>query len=156
MTQEIKGPVAILEVSPASRVENAPDVDDTESMVEEDLSQPRLIPLESFPFRIGRGNENQASIQDKGMSRRSIEIRNADGQLELIDLGQHSGVLVNGEPLDSQQTLQFDDVITFPNADLKVTLRKPPRQTHPKQPIAELQTYSAAWRSTIDRNALSR
>ena len=55
------------------------------------------------------------------MSRHSIEIQNADGQLKLVDLGQHSGVLVNGEPFEEQRTLQFDDVITFPNADLKIT-----------------------------------
>ncbi len=131
MTPASKGPVAILEVSPASRVENAPELDDTET-VEEDLTQPRLIPLESFPFRIGRGDKNHASIQDKGMSRHSIEIQDTDGQLKLVDLGQHSGVLVNGEPIEEQRTLQFDDVITFPNADLKITLRKPPEIAQPE------------------------
>ncbi len=119
-----------MEVSPASRVEFAPELDETVD-AEDALSQPRLIPLESFPFRIGRGDENHASIQDRGMSRNSIEIRHEGKQLELFDLGQRRGVLVNGDLVVERQTLQFDDVITCPNADVKITLRKPPVPVQP-------------------------
>lgn len=117
--------IAILEVSPASRVEFAPELAETVDSADA-LTQPRLIPLKSFPFRIGRGDLNHAAIQDRGMSRNSIEIRYEDERLELIDLGQRQGLLVNGDPIAKRQTLQFDDVITCPNADVKITLRKPP------------------------------
>jgi len=127
--------IAILEVSPASRVEFAPELEQTVD-AEDALTQPRLLPLASFPFRIGRGEDNHASIQDRGMSRDSIEIRYEDGQLELFDLGQRSGVLINGDLVAQRQTLQFDDVITCPNADVKITLREPPVRVQPDSTVS--------------------
>ena len=135
MPPENQSLIAILEVSPASRVEFAPELERTVD-AEDALTQPRLIPLKLFPFRIGRGEDNHASIQDRGMSRKSIEIRHEGGQLELIDLGQRSGVLVNGDLVAQRQTLQFDDVITCPNADVKITLREPPVPVQPDSTVS--------------------
>jgi hypothetical protein len=59
------------------------------------------------------------------MSRNSIEIRYEAGRLELISLRQRQGLLVNGDLIVQHQTLRFYDVITCPNADIKITLRKP-------------------------------
>ena len=136
MTSESQDPEAVLEVSPASRVGRAPELRQSPD-VPEDLSLPRSIPLNELPFSIGRGDENDALIQDRGMSRRSIEITGRGGRFEVIDLGQRQGVLVNGTPVAERRLLQFDDVITFPNADVKITLRKPSKPAEPESDDTE-------------------
>ena len=117
-------PLAALEVSPAARVEDALKyADDPDATVAYGL--PCYVPLREFPFRVGRGEGNHVLVQDGGMSRQSIGIAYEDGRFELKDLGQRMGVLVNGTKVEGSRVLEFDDVITFPNADLKIRFTRP-------------------------------
>ena len=134
MTSNNDIPIAILEVVPASRVERTSYAGETEATIAHDTldpdatisyGRPRSIPVTEFPFRIGRGAGNNVLIQDNGMSRNSVAIAHANGQLELEDLGQKQGVRVNGTQISGRHVLEFDDVITFPNADVKITPKKP-------------------------------
>jgi FHA domain-containing protein len=47
---------------------------------------------------IGRAAESDIRIDDPGVSRRHAELRYADGEVELIDLGSTNGLAVNGIP----------------------------------------------------------
>jgi hypothetical protein len=47
---------------------------------------------------IGRAVESDLRVEDPGVSRRHAELRYADGEVELIDLGSTNGVTVNGKP----------------------------------------------------------
>ncbi len=117
-------PLAVLEVSPAARVEDSPKyADDPDATVP--YGQPCNIPVHEFPLRIGRGKGNHVLVQDNGMSRKSIGIAHDDGKFELQDLGQWMGVFVNGARVEGSHALNFDDVITFPNADLKIRFARP-------------------------------
>ena len=137
MTSKTDNPIAILEVVPASRVEqSAQYAEDPEATVL--YGRPCSIPMTEFPFRIGRGDGNHVLIQDNGMSRNSVAIAHDGGRLELEDLGQKQGVQVNGTQIDGRRFLEFDDVITFPNADVKITLKKPVEpETTPEEEPAE-------------------
>ena len=124
-------PLAVLEVSPAARVEDAPQyADDPEATVP--YGQPCYVPVREFPFRVGRGEGNDVLVHDGGMSRKSIGIAHEDGEFELQDLGQRMGVFVNGTKVEGSHVLEFDDVITFPNADLKIRFARP---TPPRPPV---------------------
>jgi hypothetical protein len=48
---------------------------------------------------IGRAAEADLKIEDSGVSRRHAELRYADGDVELVDLGSTNGVSVNGNPV---------------------------------------------------------
>jgi hypothetical protein len=57
-----------------------------------------------------------------------------DGQFQIEGLGQNRGVMINGSPIESRPAVRFDDIITFPNADIKLTLRRPIRLTSTDKP----------------------
>jgi len=138
MTSENNSPIAILEVVPASRVfQSAQYAEDPDATIS--YGRPCAIPMSSSPFRIGRGDGNQVLVQDNGMSRNSVSIIHNKGQLELEDLGQKQGVQVNGTQVDGRHVLEFDDVITFPNADVRITLKKAaePDATEEEEPPAD-------------------
>jgi pSer/pThr/pTyr-binding forkhead associated (FHA) protein len=48
---------------------------------------------------IGRAAEADVRLDDPGVSRRHAELRYADGNVELVDLGSTNGVSVNGTPV---------------------------------------------------------
>ena len=133
MTQQNQTILAILEVSPASRAESAPGLPTIPAGPEPSVG-PREIPVAEVPFRVGRGEENHLRVHDHGMSRKSIVLTLDEGRFQIEDLGQHRGVMINGSPLESRQIVRFDDIITFPNADVKLTLRRPIRLASPNDP----------------------
>jgi hypothetical protein len=45
---------------------------------------------------VGRAAECDVRLEDSGVSRRHAELRYADGEIELVDLGSTNGVTVNG------------------------------------------------------------
>ena len=126
-------PAVILEIVPPARVDR-PLEPEAGSALPNSLGQPRLIPVLEFPFQIGRRDEsNHLLLMDVAISRRSVEITQTEDQFELHDLGQRSGVLVNGRKVEGRKVLQFDDVITFPSADVKITFRQPRKQPSPPE-----------------------
>ncbi|MGZ6793784.1 MAG: FhaA domain-containing protein, partial [Mycobacteriales bacterium] len=66
---------------------------------------------------IGRGADADLQLTDTGVSRRHAEVRVADGQVELHDLGSTNGTRVNGQPVGSA-TLADGDRITVGTTDL--------------------------------------
>jgi hypothetical protein len=49
---------------------------------------------------IGRAADSDLRVEDPGVSRRHAELRYADGNVELVDLGSTNGVTVNGKLAD--------------------------------------------------------
>jgi hypothetical protein len=66
---------------------------------------------------IGRAVEADIRIDDPGVSRRHAELRYADGEVELVDLGSTNGVVVNGIPT-SRATLRDSDRIDVASTTL--------------------------------------
>jgi len=48
---------------------------------------------------VGRAAESDVRLSDSGVSRRHAELRYADGEIELVDLGSTNGVSVNGRQI---------------------------------------------------------
>jgi len=66
---------------------------------------------------IGRAPESDLRLDDSGVSRRHAELRYADGEVELIDLGSTNGVTVNGTPV-GRATLKDGDRIDIASTTL--------------------------------------
>ena len=66
---------------------------------------------------IGRAAESDIRLDDPGVSRRHAELRYADGDVELIDLGSTNGVSVNGIPI-GRTLLQDGDRIDVASTTL--------------------------------------
>jgi hypothetical protein len=66
---------------------------------------------------IGRAAESDIRLQDSGVSRRHAELRYADGNIELVDLGSTNGVLVNGQQA-GRATLRDGDRIDVASTTL--------------------------------------
>ena len=52
--------------------------------------------IECSVFRIGRDSSNQLQLRDSEVSRHHAEIRLADGDVTVHDLGSSNGTFVNG------------------------------------------------------------
>lgn len=85
-------------------------------------SRPRLViheegstreqPLDTDVITIGRLEECEVVLADRGASRRHAQIRSHDGVLTLTDLGSTNGTKLNGELVQSR-TLSDGDRITI-------------------------------------------
>lgn len=70
------------------------------------------VPLERFPFSIGRHSENQLILRDSRVSRKHALIQLLDGYLTIEDLESLHGLRVNGLKVATAQ-LQLGDEIDF-------------------------------------------
>jgi hypothetical protein len=59
-----------------------------------------VVAVNSFPFRLGRSNENQLVLSnDHKVSREQLELRYSKGQLTLHNISQKTVLLVNGQKM---------------------------------------------------------
>ncbi|WP_441249660.1 FHA domain-containing protein [Kitasatospora sp. McL0602] len=60
-------------------------------------------------LRIGRALDNDIVVSDLQVSRHHAELRHlTDGRYEIVDLGSHNGVYLNGQPVQRQLVGQLD------------------------------------------------
>ncbi len=71
------------------------------------------IPLDHFPFSMGRHSENQLILKDSRVSRKHALIQEVGAELWLEDLESLHGVRVNGLRIAGKQKLAAGDVIDF-------------------------------------------
>lgn len=70
------------------------------------------VPLDHFPFRLGRQSDNELQLRDSRISRNHAEIRQEQGKYVLHDLRSSHGSFVNGSRVETT-TLQHGDTIDF-------------------------------------------
>ena len=70
---------------------------------------------------VGRGTDADLRINDPGVSRRHIEFRQSDKQVEVHDLGSTNGMLVNGQRMTSA-LLDDGTVVRIGSTDLVVRI----------------------------------
>ncbi|WKU48537.1 ATP-binding cassette domain-containing protein [Streptomyces sp. VNUA116] len=72
--------------------------------------QPTSVrPLPSRTIRIGRGPDNEVTVDDLVVSRRHAELRaGPGGDYEIVDLGSHNGTFLNGHPVRRAPVLPGD------------------------------------------------
>ena len=78
------------------------------------------IPLDHFPFRIGRQRSLSLALKAKGISRLHAEINWDGSQLWLMDLDSTNGTFVNRQRAEERSPLAHGDQVQF--ADLAFTV----------------------------------
>lgn len=71
------------------------------------------VPLYPFPFRMGRGPDNNLILRDSRVSRNHAQIAQIDGRLILEDLASRHGIWVNGQRVEKSRVLEGLEQIQF-------------------------------------------
>ncbi len=71
------------------------------------------VPLDRFPFSIGRHNDNQLILRDSRVSRKHALIEAQGNELRIRDLESLHGVRVNGVKIAGTQRLASGDAVDF-------------------------------------------
>jgi 8-oxo-dGTP diphosphatase len=80
----------------------------------------RRVQLSDKPVRIGRTPDNDLVVADLNFSRHHAELRKSPtGNYEIIDLGSHNGIFVNGKRV-SHATLTDQDIITIGHSTFRL------------------------------------
>lgn len=75
----------------------------------------RMYPINRLPFTLGRGSESDLRLDDKGVSRRHVQLSAQGGAIIATDLGSTNGTLVNGAPLRSPVVLTNGSLLRMGN-----------------------------------------
>lgn len=76
------------------------------------LPHGQRVPLGDYVVTIGRGDDNTIVLEDPNSSRRHAEVRPANGDFVVVDLGSTNGIKVNGQRVDTH-LLSSGDQLTF-------------------------------------------
>jgi phosphoserine phosphatase RsbU/P len=71
------------------------------------------VPLYPFPFRMGRGPDNNLILRDSRVSRNHAQIAQVNGRFILEDLASRHGVWVNGQRVEKSRVLEGSERIQF-------------------------------------------
>ncbi len=66
--------------------------------------------LADLPLTLGRDASNRIQLDDSEISRRHVELRQADGQFVIVDLHSSNGTFVNSEKIDTKALANGDRV----------------------------------------------
>jgi EAL domain-containing protein (putative c-di-GMP-specific phosphodiesterase class I) len=80
--------------------------------------EPRRIPLQPLPFRIGRGGDSYLVVNSQQVSKDHAEIVWMDGSYFLLDRESTNGTFVNGARI-YQARLQNGDIINFAHEECR-------------------------------------
>ena len=80
----------------------------------------RRVQLSDKTIRIGRTPDNDLVVPDLNFSRHHAELRKSPaGNYEIIDLGSHNGIFVNGKRV-SHATLTDQDIVTIGHSTFRL------------------------------------
>jgi hypothetical protein len=98
---------------------------DVKLTIYEGNGQVREIPVTSRRLSIGRGVDNDLTIDDQGLSRRHLLFDIFDDAVQITDCGSQNGNMVNRQPLIGSTILKDGDSILIGYAcDIRVQIRR--------------------------------
>ena len=72
-----------------------------------------MIAIRPFPFKVGRDENCNLTLQSKWVSMHHAEINTSGGLLWIRDLGSTNGTFVNHRLIQKSELLEPGDVISF-------------------------------------------
>ena len=94
----------------------------------------KAVPLDRFPFRIGREPDCDLRPSSQSISRRHCEIRSRKGALLVRDCGTTNGTIVNGRRISGDRVLLAGDTLEIGPLTFRVE----------ESGVGELDEHSAA------------
>ena len=85
-----------------------------------DYKESLIIPIDTYPFIIGRDDACNLTISSNNVSRLHAEIQEKAGRLYLNDLNSVNGTFVNRHRLAEPAALRRGDVLQFGNTEFRV------------------------------------
>lgn len=75
----------------------------------------RMHPVNHLPFVLGRGSDADLRLDDKGVSRRHLQLSMQGGAVVASDMGSTNGTLINGAPLRAPVVLANGSLLRMGN-----------------------------------------
>lgn len=75
----------------------------------------RMHPVNHLPFVLGRGSDADFRLDDKGVSRRHLQLSMQGGAVVATDMGSTNGTLINGAPLRAPVVLANGSLLRMGN-----------------------------------------
>lgn len=75
----------------------------------------RMHPVDRLPFVLGRGSDADFRLDDKGVSRRHLQLSMQGGAVVASDMGSTNGTLINGAPLRAPVVLANGSLLRMGN-----------------------------------------
>lgn len=75
----------------------------------------RMHPVDRLPFVLGRGSDADLRLDDKGVSRRHLQLSMQGGAVVATDMGSTNGTLINGAPLRAPVVLANGSLLRMGN-----------------------------------------
>ena len=75
----------------------------------------RMHPVSHLPFVLGRGSDADLRLDDKGVSRRHLQLSMQGGAVVASDMGSTNGTLINGAPLRAPVVLANGSLLRMGN-----------------------------------------
>ena len=75
----------------------------------------RMHPVDRLPFVLGRGSDADLRLDDKGVSRRHLQLSMQGGAVVASDMGSTNGTLINGAPLRAPVMLANSSLLRMGN-----------------------------------------
>ena len=75
----------------------------------------RMHPVNHLPFVLGRGSDADFRLDDKGVSRRHLQLSMQGGAVVASDMGSTNGTLINGAPLRAPVVLANGSLLRMGN-----------------------------------------
>ncbi len=91
----------------------------------DDSRRLRRLPILSLPFHIGRHPDQDLTLDSSAVSGRHAELRVADGELEIVDLGSTNGTLLNGETVSGTARLREGDIVQLATLEFRLGVLEP-------------------------------
>ena len=90
--------------------------------VRERLGETTEIPLDHFPFTIGRDLKNDLPIPSPQVSRRHAYIDKAQRGLTIVDNHSRNGVFLNGKRVAGREQVRAGDIVSIGSAELRFSV----------------------------------
>ena len=74
-----------------------------------------MHPVDRLPFVLGRGSDADFRLDDKGVSRRHLQLSMQGGVVVASDMGSTNGTLINGVPLRAPVVLANGSLLRMGN-----------------------------------------